>query len=332
MEYFRSLFNGIYLTVLLHVVRLRLRYTAILLLLMAVCGMWLYVPPPFFPQDAHIQVEEGISAYRLGALLEERGLIMSAVTFGVLARTTGADEKIQAGTYRFETPLGVLPLLTRFAHGETGIPFYTVTFPEGMTVREMSLRLGEVIPGFDTETFRTRATPLEGYLFPETYHFPEGVTPEQVIARMQQTFEDKTAELQQSASSENVSFRDAVIIASLLEKEVRSEEDRRLVAGILLKRLSIDMPLQVDAVFGYIKGTATFHPEGEDLEIDSPYNTYKYKGLPPGPIGNPGLSTLSAALSPQESDYLFYLSGRDGTTHYASTFEEHKENKEKYLR
>ncbi len=121
-------------------------------------------------------------------------------------------------------------------------------------------------------------------------------------------------------------------MASLLEKETKADEDRRIVSGILWHRIDIGMALQVDAVFGYIKGIDTYHPTAADLEIKSPYNTYLNRDLPPGPIGNPGKDALLAALMPEPSSYLYYLTDESGALHYAATFDEHKANKAKYLK
>ena len=120
-------------------------------------------------------------------------------------------------------------------------------------------------------------------------------------------------------------------MASLIEKEADTAEDRRIVSGILWNRIDADMPLQVDAVFGYILDRSGYAPTGSDLEIDSPYNTYENRGLPPGPIANPGLDALTAALHPAATEYFYYLTGRDGLMYYAETFEEHKRNRELYL-
>lgn len=209
----------------------------------------------------------------------------------------------------------------------SGIPTIKVTFPEGTSVREMAVLLKERFPLFDSETFFELSKGNEGYLFPDTYLFETDIMPEQVRERLIQRFYEKTREL--GLSEERL--HDVVIVASLVEEEANTREDRRLVSGILWKRNEIGMALQVDAVFGYIQGTTTYHPTGEDLEIDSPYNTYLYRGLPPGPITNPGLDALQAAYEPTETDYLYYLTGDDGITYYAKTFEEHKRNKELYL-
>lgn len=121
-------------------------------------------------------------------------------------------------------------------------------------------------------------------------------------------------------------------MASLIEREAKTDEDRKTIAGILWNRIDLKMPLQVDAVFGYIKGIDTYHPTSEDLSIESPYNTYLHAGLPPTPISNPGLESLHAAATPTKTDYLYYLTGKDGVMHYAKTFEEHKANRAKYLK
>ena len=140
---------------------------------------------------------------------------------------------------------------------------------------------------------------------------------------MRSTFDEKTKDIAPT--------RDVIIMASMLEKEARQLETRRVIAGILWKRLERGMPLQVDAVFGYILDRDTFSPSLNDLSINSPYNTYTHTGLPPGPIGNPGLESLDAALHPVETPYWYYLTGADGTMHYARTFAEHVANR-KYLK
>ena len=161
---------------------------------------------------------------------------------------------------------------------------------------------------------------MEGYLFPDTYLFLPGAETEQIIGTMRDNFKKKAGDIAQ----------DIVIMASLIEKEVPASDDRRIVSGILWKRLEIGMPLQVDAVFPYITGKREVLLD--DLKINSPYNTYLYKGLPPGPIANPGLDAIEAARNPKETPYLYYISGKDGKTHFAKTYEEHLKNKEKYLR
>jgi UPF0755 protein len=246
---------------------------------------------------------------------------------------------MEAGRYAFPHPEGIAVILYRLTHGITETPTIRVTFPEGSTVREMGATLEEAIPGFDSQAFVNEARTSEGYLFPDTYDFPTDVMPEEVIARMRAHFDAVYKQVEEDATQVSVgtTVRDdseerIVTMASLLEKETKTGQDRRLVSGILWHRIDIGMALQVDAVFGYIKGVDTYHPSGDDLEIKSPYNTYTNIDLPPGPIGNPGKDALEAALMPEPSKYFYYLFGTDGQMHYAVTFDEHKKNKELYLK
>ena len=148
---------------------------------------------------------------------------------------------------------------------------------------------------------------------------------------MRSNFLRKIVSIQQSIFDFKHSEKDIIIMASILEDEATSTEARRIVSGILWKRLALGMPLQVDSTFLYINGKNTYDLTLDDLKIDSPYNTYLYKGLPPGPIGNPGLEAITDAVNPTASKYLYFLSSRDGTVYYAKTFEKHQTNREKYL-
>jgi len=184
---------------------------------------------------------------------------------------------------------------------------------------------------FDPIAFLLLTEDKEGYLFPDTYQFPPNVTTPQVIDTLERTFYDRISGLENDIATFGHPIHEVVTMASLLEKEAWNEEDREYIAGVLWHRIDIGMPLQVDAVFGYIERTDTFNPTFSDLEIDSPYNTYKYKGLPPGPIGNPSLSALEAAVHPKTTDALFYLHGKDGMLRLAKTYEEHLVNRRRYL-
>lgn len=197
-----------------------------------------------------------------------------------------------------------------------------VTIPEGFSVRQIGETF-EKLGIFSKEDFVKTAQNEEGYLFPDTYRFYKTAKPEDIVKRMKDNFSKKVAP--------DVS-RDVIILASLLEEEVKSTEDRKVVAGILLKRLKLGMGLNVDAALTYVLGKASNELTAEDLKYDSLYNTYKYRGLPPGPISNPGLDAISAALNPAPSPYFYYLTDKEGKTHYAATLEEHALNKRKYLR
>ena len=206
-----------------------------------------------------------------------------------------------------------------------------VTIPEGFNVYQVASAL-ENAEIFSREDFLAAAQNDEGFLFPDTYEFFKQSSTEAVIRKMRDNFEKKTAFLSDMVKNKDKTMRDIVIMASILEEEVPSEKDRKLIAGILWKRLEEGMLLQVDAALTYVTGRASHKLTDEDLALDSPYNTYKYNRLPAGPISNPGLGAIEASLNPAPSAYWFYLSDSKGVIHYAKTFDEHKLNKIKYLR
>ena len=145
-------------------------------------------------------------------------------------------------------------------------------------------------------------------------------------------FDHKLEPLESSIKASGRTFEEIIIMASILEREVVSEEDKRIASGILWKRLKLGMPLQVDAVFGYIFNRDTYSPSFSDLKTESPYNLYLHRGLPPGPINNPGLDSLDTAINPTATDYLYYLTDKNGGIHYAKTYADHRANQQKYLR
>ncbi len=173
---------------------------------------------------------------------------------------------------------------------------------------------------------------LEGYLFPDTYEIERNETVEQIIKRFLQNFDKKTKDLREEVEKQNKKFFDLLVMASLLEKEVISYEDKQIAAGILWKRLRNGWPLQVDACLTYLTGKGSADLTQEDLDIESPYNTYKYRGLPIGPIANPGLESIKAALYYKDSPYWFYLTTFEGETIFSKSLQEHAVNRAKYLK
>lgn len=273
--------------------------------------------PPLGQSEAWVHVPVGSSVGGVAAELQSARVVSSAFMFKVAVTLLGGS--VQAGTYAPDHD-GVLVLAYRMTRGMTGLDASRVTIPEGTTVREISDLLGVALPVAE-----------EGYLFPDTYEFLPGTPAEQIVARMRARYEEQVGPLRAEIAASGHSEEEIIIMASLLQKEARLPETMAQVSGILWKRIEIGMALQVDAVFGYINNRPTYHPTGADLDIDSPYNTYRNRGLPPGPIGNPGLDAITAALRPTESPYLYYLTGKDGTMHYAKTFDEHVANK-RFLR
>lgn len=288
-------------------------------------------PPPAFPVNDFVELPEDAAGPALADALAAQGVVRSPRLFLALARLTGQDTALKSGRYVFAEPIGTRAVLGRVAAGAFGIEPVRVTLTEGMTVRDMADELERALPGFDRAAFLEAASTSEGYLFPETYFFMPGDAEEDIVVRLRAQFSAEIAEITDEILAFGRPFPDVVVMASLLEREAQTLEDKRVIAGILWRRLEIDMPLQVDAVFAYILGVQSHHPSFADLELDSPYNTYRNRGLPPGPIANPGLRALTAAVTPVESEYLYYLTGVDGQMYYARTFEEHLENRRRYL-
>jgi len=288
-------------------------------------------PPRDFPIGAVIVVASGTSAGAVAHNLADAGIVRHPELLRLLWRVTGTEEGIPMGAYRFATPQNLFIVAWRLAEGDYGIPAARITFIEGTTVREMATKVADALPEISADDFISAAQPYEGYLFPDTYSFPPSVGADSVVKKLRDTFDTKTMSLSADIAASGHSFSDIIIMASLIEREARRSEDRRMVAGVLWNRIKKGMPLQVDAVFGYIYGRTTYSPSFDDLKIDSPYNTYKYAGLPAGPICNPGLDAIEAALHPAETKYLYYLTGRDGLMRYATTYALHKANIAKYL-
>jgi UPF0755 protein len=290
-----------------------------------------WIAPKEFPSNSIISIEEGLSLDQITEHLKKENVIKSSFWFKTFVYLSANQKDIDSGKYFFNRKENIFTILFRTIRGKYGIDSTAVTLPEGTTVTEMARILEDKFGDFEGETFINLAKRKEGFLFPDTYEFLPDVGPREVIGAMEDNFQVKIKELENEIQESGKSIEDIIIMASLLEEEARTQETRETISGILWKRIELGIPLQVDAVFIYINGKNTYQLSLEDLKIDSPYNTYLYKGLPIGPISNPGLSSIKAALNPKDSPYLFYLSDRDGNMHYAEDFEGHKKNKELYL-
>lgn len=283
--------------------------------------------PPSPPKETTLIVPAGATITETATLLNEAGALRWSAVFSVLVRL-GAGTVV-AGPYALPGKEDAITLAYRFSHGVREVNEIKVTIPEGASVKQAGDILKKDLGTFDEEKFISLGTPDEGYLFPDTYFFLPGTTPEEVIQAMKSTFTEKIAPLQSDIAAFGKSESDVIVMASLLEKEARQPETRRTIAGILWKRLSLGMPLQVDATFGYIFGTSTYSPSAADLKMDSPYNTYLHAGLPPGPIGNPGTETVEDAVTPISTPYLYYVTDKEGDIFYAKTIAEHVQNIQK---
>jgi len=304
---------------------------AVLLFVSGYLYFGIYEPSAFFPVKTIVTVPKGASVSDVATHLADEQVVRSALAFRIVVAALGRNGEVRAGDYYFDTRVTLTEVVDRITRGVYGLEPIRITVPEGAATYQMATLFTKKFPKFDSMTFLLLAKDKEGYLFPDTYLFLPNATAPQILATMERTFYDKLASLEDKIAAFGHPVHEVVTMASLLEKEANDFEERRQIAGVLWNRLAIGMPLQVDAVFGYIEGTGTFSPTYSDLEIDSPYNTYKYTGLPPGPIGSPSLSALEAAVTPEKTDALFYLHGKDGKLRIARTYEEHLLNRRHYL-
>ena len=280
-------------------------------------------------EELSFLITKGSGAEKVGKNLKEQGIIKSALALKIYLQMKGLATKIPPGEFKLARNLTLGELVDTLMKGPTEL---WVTVPEGLRREEVvekfieGLELqGEKAVNFRNE-FLAESEGMEGYLFPDTYLFPADVGASRVVSVLRSTFDMKFSD-----SSERV-----VILASILERETLTAKERPVVAGILMNRLNNDWPLQADATIQYALGEpGEWWPRPltrADLEINSLYNTYKFIGLPPGPIANPGLTSLNAAANPEETDYWYYIHDNSGVIHYAETLEEHNQNVQKYLR
>ncbi|NQV88223.1 MAG: endolytic transglycosylase MltG [Parcubacteria group bacterium] len=300
-----------------------------LVLFLLIFYLFLYRAPTNFPNYTLFTVNKGDTLSQVADSLYENHLIRSPFWFRNFVILADREKGLIAGDYVFGVPQSVFKIANRITVANYGLDFIKVTIPEGMNKFQMAQIFEEKFSKFDLKDFISNAK--EGYLFPDTYLFLPNSRSPQVLSLMRNNFDKKI----QSVESEIAEFKkpldDVIIMASILEEEARKTDTRRTIAGILWKRLSIGMPLQVDSTFQYINGKNTYQLTIDDLKIDSPYNTYRHKGLPVTPISNPGLDSILAAVTPIETPYFYFLSDRKGNMYYATTFEEHKKNKVLYL-
>lgn len=300
---------------------------------LALFGIFLLGAPPqsFSKQD--FTVARGTSAGELAQALGKAHLVSYPAFLRLFLQVTGMSRDIKAGVYRFDSAQNAIVIAYRLSRGVYAIPTVRITFKEGDTVRDYAVQVHAALPQISEASFIEAADPYEGFLFPDTYSFSlaSSTTANTIVEAMRANFDSKMAPFSGELFASGHTLDEIITMASLVEKEARTSSDRRIVAGILWKRIDLKMPLQVDAVFGYIFRRDTYSPTPTDLKVDSPYNTYTHRGLPPGPIGNPGLDSIETALSPATTAYLYYLSGRDGQMHYAATYALHQANLAKYL-
>jgi UPF0755 protein len=276
-----------------------------------------------------VYIPEGASITQTGKILAREHVITSPLVMRVFMHLQG-NPPVKSGTYSFSHPLFIWDVLSRIETGKTQTAAIRITFPEGITRLQMATVLAQKLPAVTVDSFMSSTKESEGYLFPDTYFFNGDESIDTIIQLLQRNY-DLHKDWYDAAAQKRMTEHDAVILASLLEGEANTREDREIVAGILLHRLAIGMRLQVDAPFGYERGLQGYVPTTKDIETNTPYNTYRNKGLPPTPINNPGYDALYAASHPIQTPYVFYLTGSDGKMHYARTFKEHIQNQKDYF-
>jgi UPF0755 protein len=288
-------------------------------------------PLSYFPSGSYVTIPEGSSLRQVGDILAQRSVVRESWTFRQVARVLGSDRTVPAGVYYFGRPEGLIQVAERIVSGDFETTPVRVTIPEGSSNKEISNILFAKLPTFDRNEFLQATDGKEGYLFPDTYFFMPGDSIEAILSVFNNGYHVHISKLQKQIEASGHSELEILTMASILEKEASKTADRQMIAGVLWHRIAVGMPLQVDAVFPFLINKNTFQLTTSDLKIDSPYNTYKYKGLPPGPIDNPGLDSITAALNPTKNNYVFFLSDLQGNFHYATTYAQHVANKAKYL-
>ena len=311
-------------------------FVFIIFLISAATGAYFFVllnkPPANFPVNVPVSIPEGTSAKEATAIFAEAGLVRSELALYFSLVWWYEPSKVKASTYVFSKPFGTKAIAYELTQGNFATDLLRITHKEGERVTAIAATAANILPNFDAEKFIDLAEPLEGTLFPETYFVPLEFTTEELFTLMTKTFTEQISPLQSEINNHPLTLAEIITLASIIEREANSPESMKMVSGILQNRLEIGMALQTDASIEYDLDKPLNELVPKDLEIDSPYNTYLYPGLPPTPIGNPGLEAIKAVLYPTLSDYLFYITGNDGNFYYAKNFDQHRLNIARYLR
>ena len=326
---------------------------SLLALAAAAIGVYVYIqlqPPSAEGGEAVIvKIPSGIGSAEVASILKEKGLIRNARVYRIYLEVKGVSDRLQAGTYRFAPGTSLEKITADLVAGNVYRDTIKVTIPEGFRVEQVAERLEQAgvanrerfIQAIQKGDFSNysfvRQIPaerplkyrLEGYLFPDTYEIQKDADETAIVAMMlERLSRELTPERLERLKKLGLSIHDWLTLASLVEREAMVEKERPVIAGVLWNRLKKGWPLQVDATIQYVYGKQKERLTHRDLKIDDPYNTYLYKGLPPGPVGSPGVSSLEAVLFPEEHQYFFYVTKKDGSNehYFAKTYAEHQQN------
>jgi len=296
-------------------------------------------------------IQKGQGVNQISQNLFQEKLIKSKFAFETYLYLKKLENIIKAGDYQFTENINTRQLVQKLIQGTT-MDEDTITIIEGWTnlqiadyleqkniaakkvfIEKSNCGCGVKVAEFEFLHSKPNDASLEGFLFPDTYRVFKDATEVEIINKMLNNFDQKiTPKMRQDIADQDKDVFEIVTMASIIEKEARALADKKQVSDIFWKRIEADMGLESCATINYITGKSDPAAAWADLEVESPYNTYKYKGLPPGPICNPGLDSIIAAIYPSKTDYWYFLNSTDGTTHFARNFEEHKNNKWKYLK
>ncbi|MFZ5645717.1 MAG: endolytic transglycosylase MltG [Bacillota bacterium] len=297
--------------------------------------------------EISVVIPDNANAARIGEILYKNGLVRGSGLVSFYARLNGLDQKLKPGRYQLSRAQSLPDIVQKLVEGPPDIMIFTV--PEGFTLSQLTDLLERkgiaekdvfknllASPRSYTHPFLKKipsAVGLEGYLFPDTYHIGSSTKEAEIIGMLLDRFQTEIDRLdyEKKAAKMNLTLHQAVTIASMIEGEAAVDEERPIIASVIYNRLRIGMPLQIDATVQYALGGKPGKLYYKDLEIDSPYNTYRIPGLPPGPINSPGRASLTAAVNPARTNYLYYVAKPDGTHAFSTTLEEHNSNKRKYL-
>lgn len=307
----------------------------------------IYVPKSF-EQDTVISysAQKGVGGADIATDLQNKGVINNSWVFKLYVFLTGKYNSLQAGIYDISPSMSVAAIANKFITGD--VAKNKITLIEGWDIQDIAKYL-EAKNYYNREEFNDAAhvdygtyyaflsskpkkASLEGFLFPDTYRVPVGASSDELIKMALNNFGKKlTPELRQEIAKQHKTVFQIVTMASIIEKEVRTLDDKKVISGIMWKRIANGVPLQVDSTVNYITNRSDVSVAIKDTQIDSPYNTYKYRGLPAGPISNPGMDSILAAIYPTKSEYWFYISARTGQTIFSKTLTDHNKAIAKYL-
>ncbi|MCD5381278.1 MAG: endolytic transglycosylase MltG [Candidatus Pacebacteria bacterium] len=292
----------------------------------------LNLPGESFPVYQSIVIEQGTDVREITRILESEGVVQSGDLLYYAIAIFYEPTDLKASNYVFDQPITTYEVAKRLTEGDFDTDLIRLTHYEGERVTLFAERASKQLPNFNAEAFVLAAEPLEGRVFPDTYFVPLTFTDAELLELTLETFLSKTAGLEQQILEHPLTLSKILVLASIIEREANTMESKKLVSSVLQNRIEIGMALQADASVEYILDKPLNKLTPEDLKVDSPYNTYLNVGLPPTPIGNPGLDAIEAVLNPTESEYFYYITGNDGEFYYSATYAEHLRKINTYLR